>query len=163
MEVTLADSKRPREIAELFNEYREFYQQESDLEGAVVFLEARFKNKDSVIFTANDNSSLAGFVQLYPSHSSVSMKRIWILNDLYVRELYRRKDVARQLMEAAKNHARATDAVRLVCATESLNVPAQRLYESLGYVKDEVFYHYALEVGEAVQTQSKNHHSGRES
>lgn len=144
MEVTLADSTRVLEIAELFDEYRIFYQQKSDIEGALVFLNARFKNKDSVIYTANDDSRLAGFAQLYPSYSSVSMKRIWILNDLFVREPYRRKNVARQLMQAAKNHAEATDAVRLAIATQTFNVPAQRLYESMGYVKDEDFFNYAL-------------------
>ena len=147
MEVTLADSTRALEIAELFDEYRIFYQQESDIEGALVFLNARFKNKDSVIYTANDDPQLAGFAQLYPSYSSVSMKRIWILNDLFVREAYRRKNVARQLMQAAKNHAEATDAVRLAIATQTFNVPAQRLYESMGYVKDEDFFNYAFRLG----------------
>ena len=144
MQVTLADSERVREIAELFNDYRIFYRQESDIEGAVAFLKARFENNDSVIYTANENSHLTGFVQLYPSFSSVSMQRIWILNDLYVREPYRRKNVAKHLMQAARNHALGTDALRLQCATETRNAPAQRLYESLGYLKDEVFCHYAL-------------------
>ncbi len=144
MEVTLADSERVQEIAELFDDYRNFYQQESDIEGAVAFLKARFEKNDSVIYTANDHSRLAGFIQLYPSYSSVSMQRIWILNDLFVAEPYRRKEVAKQLMEAAKKHAEATGALRIQCATQSLNVPAQKLYESLGYLKDEVFYHYAL-------------------
>ena len=143
----MADSARVLEIAELFDEYRIFYQQESDIEGARVFLNARFKNKDSVIYTANDDSRLAGFAQLYPSHSSVSMKRVWILNDLFVREPYRRKNVGRQLMQAAKNHAEATDAVRLSIATQTFNIPAQRLYESMGYVKDEDFFNYALRLG----------------
>jgi ribosomal protein S18 acetylase RimI-like enzyme len=147
MEVTLADSTRVLEIARLFDEYRNFYQKESNIEGALAFLKARFKNKDSVIFTANDDSRMAGFAQLYPSFSSVSMKRIWILNDLFVREPYRRKNVARQLMSAAKNHATATNAVRLVIATQVSNFPAQRLYESLGYVKDEEFFNYALPLG----------------
>jgi GNAT superfamily N-acetyltransferase len=147
MEVTLADSTRVLEIAELFDEYRIFYQQESDIEGALVFLNARLKNKDSVIYTANDDSGLMGFAQLYPSYSSVSMKRIWILNDLFVREPCRRKNIARQLMQAARNHAEATDAVRLAIATQTFNVPAQRLYESMGYVKDEDFFNYALRLG----------------
>jgi ribosomal protein S18 acetylase RimI-like enzyme len=144
MEVTLADPGRVREIAELFNDYRSFYQQESDIAGAVEFLQARFEKKDSVIFTANDGSRLAGFVQLYPSFSSVSMKHIWILNDLFVAQPYRRKTTAKQLMETAKKHAQSTGALRLQCSTQSSNIPAQRLYESLGYLKDEVFYHYAL-------------------
>ena len=146
MEVTLANPERIREIAELFDAYRIFYQQHSDIQGAVAFLNARFENKDSVIYTANDNPRLAGFVQLYPGYSSVSMRRIWILNVLFVAEAYRRKDVARQLMQAAKQHAQETDALRLECATQTFNVPAQTLYESLGYIKDEAFYHYALPV-----------------
>ncbi len=148
MEVSLADSARVREIAELFNDYRIFYRQESDIEGAVAFLQARFEKKDSVIYTASDHSRLAGFVQLYPSFSSVSMQPIWILNDLFVGKSYRRKEVARQLMQAAKQHAEATDAIRIQCATEISNNLAQTLYESLGYVKDEVFYHYALSVSQ---------------
>ena len=148
MEVSLADSVRVREIAELFNEYRIFYRQPSDIEGAVAFLKARFEKKDSVIYTANDDSRLAGFVQLYPSFSSVSMRPIWILNDLFVAKLDRGKGVATQLMQAARQHAEATDAIRLQCATEISNIAAQALYESLGYVKDEVFYHYALSVSQ---------------
>jgi GNAT superfamily N-acetyltransferase len=144
MTITLADSKRVRDIAELFNDYRIFYRQEADIESAVTFLQARFDNKDSVIYTASDDSQLTGFVQLYPGFSSVSMQRIWILNDLFVREPDRLKGVARQLMGAARKHALDTNALRLQCATETGNVCAQRLYESLGYLKDEAFHHYAL-------------------
>lgn len=144
MKVTLADPERVHEIAELFNDYRRFYQQEPDLEGALAFLMARFENKDSVIYTSSEGSRLAGFVQLYPSYSSVSMKSIWILNDLFVAEPYRRKGIARELLEAVNKHAQTTEALRIQCATQIVNVAAQRLYESLGYLKDEDFYHYSL-------------------
>jgi ribosomal protein S18 acetylase RimI-like enzyme len=72
------------------------------------------------------------------------MKRIWILNDLFIDENYRRNGVAQSLMRTAENFARETGAVRMVLATQMSNVAAQSLYELRGYVKDEEFYHYTL-------------------
>lgn len=90
------------------------------------------------------NGRIVGFTQLYPGFSSVSMKRVWILNDLFVDEGYRGQGVAKSLMSAAENFARETECVRIVLATQISNVAAQSLYESRGYAKDEEFYHYAL-------------------
>jgi GNAT superfamily N-acetyltransferase len=85
-----------------------------------------------------------GFTQLYPSFSSVSMKRVWILNDLFVEETARCQGVGTQLMQVAESFARQTGAVRIALSTQMANQKAQSLYESRGYVKDEVFYHYSL-------------------
>ena len=80
-------------LARLFDEYRQFYEQASDLEGARRFLAERGSRHESVVFLAIDSVSgtAVGFTQLYPSFSSISMKRVWILNDLYVREEYRNR------------------------------------------------------------------------
>jgi hypothetical protein len=59
----------------LFDLYRVFYEQTSDLEGAREFLKARILNDESVVFMAVDGEHPVGFVQLYPSFSSVSMVR----------------------------------------------------------------------------------------
>jgi GNAT superfamily N-acetyltransferase len=59
-----------------------------------------------VILTATDKGSMVGFAQLYPSFSSVLMKRIWILNDLFVEKDFRREGVAKLLMDAAERYAR---------------------------------------------------------
>ena len=61
-----------------------FYRQDSDLEGAKVFLRNRMERKESVIFVAVEDGEYIGFTQLYPSFSSISMKELWILNDLFV-------------------------------------------------------------------------------
>lgn len=90
------------------------------------------------------NGRIVGFTQLYPGFSSVSMKRVWILNDLFVDEGYRGQGVAKSLMSAAENFARETECARIVLVTQISNVAAQSLYESRGYAKDEEFYHYAL-------------------
>jgi GNAT superfamily N-acetyltransferase len=99
---------------------------------------------ESVIFVAqNQQGQAIGFTQLYPAFSSVSARRIWILNDLFVTPGARGNGVARQLLDMAKNHAVATGAKRLALSTARDN-PAQKLYESVGYERDNLFYHYSL-------------------
>ncbi|MBE9168877.1 GNAT family N-acetyltransferase [Pleurocapsales cyanobacterium LEGE 06147] len=146
MEVVLARFEHLEEVSKLFDRYRVFYKQSSDLEAARKFLQERFQKSDSTIFVAIDREHVVGFTQLYPSFSSVSMKRIWILNDLFVKEAYREKGVAKSLMSAAEIFARETGAVRIILATQISNIPAQALYESLDYRKDEEFYHYVLQL-----------------
>jgi ribosomal protein S18 acetylase RimI-like enzyme len=144
MEVVLAKMEDLEEVATLFDRYRVFYNQSSDLEAARSFLQERFHQKDSRIFVARDNERIVGFTQLYPSFSSVSMKTVWILNDLFVAEAYRNRGVAKSLMVAAANFAKETAAVRIVLSTQVANLAAQSLYRSLGYIKNEDFYYYAL-------------------
>ena len=71
-----------RTVAELFDGYRQFYGQPADLPLAEAFLRDRFTHNDSAVFLALDHHSGdgLGFVQLYPSFSSVAARRIWILN-----------------------------------------------------------------------------------
>lgn len=74
--------------AGLFNQYRQFYKRDDDLSGAEQYIRERLTQGDSVIYLAvsktADTLVPAGYVQLYPSLSSLSMSRIWILNDLFV-------------------------------------------------------------------------------
>ncbi len=146
MNVTLADSSNIPKLANLFNQYRIFYGEETNLQAATDFLKSRFNNKDSVILVALENSQMGGFIQLYPSFSSVGMQKIWVLNDLFVDPDFRRQNVARNLMEAAKKYAKETDAFRIDLATQVSNVFAQNLYESMGYIKNESFFHYSLPI-----------------
>jgi GNAT superfamily N-acetyltransferase len=136
-------------IAPLFDAYRRFYKQAPDLAGAAAFLRERLANEQSVVFLAlnEDAPDVAlGFVQLYPSFSSVRMRPIWILNDLFVAPEARRGGVGRLLMDAALQLARATGAARLALSTAKDNVTARSLYLSLGYQIDEDFDHLELPV-----------------
>lgn len=144
MEVFLANINHLESVAVLFDRYRIFYNQTSNLEAAKEFLKERFQNNDSVVFAANDNGKLVGFTQLYPSFSSVSMKRVWILNDLYVEESYRRRGIAKLLMSFAEKYTKESGAVRVILATHISNITAQKLYEARDYIKDDEFYHYTL-------------------
>ncbi len=146
IKINLANLGDILQLAELFDQYRIFYKQAPDIERAAAFIKQRLENQDSVIFAAKTNETIAGFTQLYPSFSSVSMKKVWILNDLFVLESYRRKNVAKYLMSAAEDHARKTQAARISLATQFSNIPAQKLYEKMGYVKEETFYHFDLSI-----------------
>ena len=134
-------------LAPLFDAYRVFYGQPSDAAAARAFLAERIGRAESVVFLARDASDAAlGFVQLYPAFSSVSARRLWILNDLYVHPSARRLGVARMLMDAARGHAAQTGAVRLVLETAEDNGAAQVLYESLGYARECATRHYLLAI-----------------
>lgn len=131
------------EAALLFDQYRQFYGQSPDLDGARAFLQERFSALESVIFLAWDDAQRAvGFMQLYPTFSSISMKRDWILNDLFVHQDARGKGAATALLTEAVRYAQATGAKGLGLSTAVDNVRAQRLYESHGFVKDEDFFSY---------------------
>jgi ribosomal protein S18 acetylase RimI-like enzyme len=122
------------QLAHLFDLYRQFYKKNSSLDGAAQFLRARIANKESVIFVAEaPPDELSGFVQLYPSFTSLGMGRSWILNDLYVSQAFRRQGVGRALMEAAHEFAKSTGALSITLETQIENTEAQALYEALGY------------------------------
>ncbi|MGB5211162.1 MAG: GNAT family N-acetyltransferase [Gammaproteobacteria bacterium] len=133
-------------LAPLFDAYRQFYRQPADLDLAHRFLKARISRQESVIFLALDRAESRGlgFVQLYPSFSSVAAMPTWILHDLFVDESVRQQGVARALMEAARRLALASDADGLSLSTATDNLRAQALYEDLGYVRDREFFHYFL-------------------
>jgi GNAT superfamily N-acetyltransferase len=130
------------DVAVLFNAYRQWYGQEPNPNGARGFIAARLEQSDSEIFLALDDAMAVGFTQLYPSFSSIAMRPIWVLNDLFVVESARKMGVARSLLKAAERFARKTKAARLVLATANDNRAAQALYEKLGWVKDDEFIHY---------------------
>lgn len=129
-------------LTELFDLYRQFYEQESDIDGAREFLKARIQNDDSVIFIAINEETPIGFVQLYPSFSSVSMKRIWVLNDLYVKKDARKNGAGEKLIQTAIQFARDTGAKGVLLETGKENVTAQRLYEKIGFHKESNFFYY---------------------
>lgn len=144
MEISVVCAEELGELVTLFDEYRIFYKQPSDIDAARKFLEQRLHNKESVLLAARENDNIVGFIQLYPSFSSIAMKQIWILNDLFVKSAFRKRGIAKSLMNFAVKHAQNTGGVRIILSTQVSNLPAQTLYESLGYSKNKDFYHYAL-------------------
>jgi len=132
-------------LVPLFDGYRQFYGKPSDPQGAHAFLGARFAHHQSLILLALDATGTGlGFTQLYPLFSSVRMVRSYLLNDLFVAPPARRQGVAAALLREAAAHARALGAASLALSTGRDNAPAQALYESLGWQRDQQFCEYAL-------------------
>jgi len=133
-------------VVPLFDGYRQFYGKSSDHAAARSFLLERFNHGESVVFIAECAETPVGFTQLYPSFSSASLARVFILNDLFVQEEARRSGAASALLKAAASYARTMGAVRLSLNTEISNEAAQRLYEARGWKRDHQFhtYHQAL-------------------
>jgi GNAT superfamily N-acetyltransferase len=129
-------------LSVLFDGYRQFYRQPPDVEAARAFLQARLANEESVIFLASGEPGGMGFTQLYPTFSSVSMKRLWILNDLFVAPHARKLGVGEALLERARTFAGETGAKGLMLETAVDNLTAQRLYERLGWERETEFYMY---------------------
>ncbi|GHO43087.1 GNAT family N-acetyltransferase [Ktedonospora formicarum] len=148
IQITQATIEDLEELIPLFDGYRQFYRQVSDIEGARAFLTQHFQNKSSVIFVARlqesdgSDTRACGFTQLYPSFSSVSMKRLWILNDLFVAPGARKKGVGPALLDRARDFAAQTGARGLTLTTARDNYTAQSTYEANGWLRDEEFYSY---------------------
>jgi len=133
------------QLAILFAEYRVFYQQSFDPEAAKQFLQELITNQESMIFIAIDDGKYAGFTQLYPSFSSVGMKKIWILNDLFVAPGQRQKGIARALINYVLGYSRESGRQKVVLSTAYDNFNAQKLYEKLGFTRAD-FHNYEIEV-----------------
>ena len=148
MEIYQATIEDLEGVSNLFNLYRVFYQQTSDLEGATAYIKERLENKDSVIFVVKNKIDYVGFTQLYPTFSSISMKRAWILNDLYVDTEARKQGIGEMLLQKVKDFATETGAKNISLSTAPDNYSAQRLYEKNGYIRDSQFYQYELSLAE---------------
>lgn len=144
MQTRLATISDLEVVASLFDAYRQFYAQAPDLALATRFIRERMENRESVILLASNAAQQAiGFCQLYPSFCSVEAKPIYALYDLFVVPEARRTGAGRVLLLAAEQLAREHGKARMDLTTAKTNVAAQAAYESLGWVRDDVFYAYS--------------------
>ncbi|PLT33124.1 GNAT family N-acetyltransferase [Bacillus sp. V5-8f] len=143
MKVVEANIEVLEDIVPLFNAYRMFYGQPNDEMGAREFIQERITNQESVIFVAYDDDPQAvGFVQVYPTFSSVGMQRAYILNDLFVKESGRKKGAARSLIKRVYQFCEEKNARYVTLQTAPDNHPAKALYEDMGMSIDNVYHSY---------------------
>ncbi|WP_369372374.1 N-acetyltransferase family protein [Promicromonospora sp. Populi] len=145
-------------VVDLFRQYLRFYDQEVPAAEARAYLTARRDAGESVLLVAallpdgdeaasGDGHELVGFAQSYPTWSSVSLSRSWVLNDLFVSPTARGTGAGRALVQETCRRAKEAGAIRVSLATAWDNVAAQGLYESEGFVRDQHFHHYAFVTG----------------
>lgn len=130
-------------VSVLLNDYRMFYHKADELDKCEIFLKERIDNNESQVFIAQLNGEIIGFVQIYPTFSTVSLQRVYILNDLYVSKNARKTGAGKKLIEKAFEYAEENDARYICLETGKDNEKAQRLYEKMGMSMDDAVYHYS--------------------
>ena len=144
----LVESSDLDQLADLFDQYRQFYECPPDLSAAKNWIAENFERGRSTIFAADNGYQLIGFTQLYPALCSVDLVDYFVLYDLFVAPSARRQGIARALMNAAGEWAKAQGAARLDLETARDNYPGQALYRDLGYELDEVFLKFSLDLSD---------------
>ena len=132
-------------LVAMFDAYRMFYERDSDLDGSRAYLTARLERGEAMVFLALEDSGAAlGFALCYSTFSSVAMKPLVMLNDLFTLPLARGQGVGSALIEACANFARLEGALTLRLRTATNNETAQRVYDRAGFKRDAVYYTYDL-------------------
>ncbi|KGR80935.1 MULTISPECIES: GNAT family N-acetyltransferase [Lysinibacillus] len=144
MKICMVTQQTMGDVVPLFNAYREFYGQSSDLQQAEQFIQERVMGAESIIFLAYLEEEPVGFAQLFPVFSSVAMKRAFLLNDLFVAKQARKQGVAQALMEQCYIYCQQEDARYMMLETARDNVQAQKLYEKMGMTIDDTVYYYSI-------------------
>lgn len=142
-EATVKDSEK---IGEVFDLYRQFYKKDPDKIISIEYIKQRLTNKESTIFFVEEDNVCIGIVQLYVTFDSLELSKKIILYDLFVRSEYRKKGIGAMLMDASKDFAKNNGITGIELSTAISNGTAQRLYESLGYERDNEFYNYYLSI-----------------
>ena len=137
MEIKRINLQESGLVTGLFDRYRQFYQQEPDLNKAESFIQERLAKNESVIFVALAKRRPVAFTQLYPMYSSVRASKNWILNDLYVDADHRKQGIGEALIKKAMNFAKGEGATFVQLETAVDNFTAQSLYEAIGFEKQE--------------------------
>lgn len=148
MNISRATLQDLEPLNDLFDGYRVFYKKESDKITSRAFLKERIENDESVVFISRNEEGIAtGFTQLYPLFSSTRMKRVWLLNDLFVNPKYRGQGFSKALMKRAKEFCKESGGAGLSLETAKDNHIGNQLYPSTGWTLDEAhnYYYWDLE------------------
>ncbi len=147
MKYRKAEIKDLNNLSVLFDNYRIFYRKETDIESAKNFMKDRLSKNDSEIYVAETTEhQLVGFVHLYPLFSSVRMKKLWLLNDLFVNYDYRKQGISLGLIDKAKELVEKSGACGMYLETEKSNLVGNNLYPKAGFElnNDSNFYEWYL-------------------
>jgi len=145
-EIYQISSTRIDDAAHLFNQYRIFYKMPSHLSSAREFISERLHKKESIVYLAYRKVQPVGFIQIYPSFSSIAMQQTWILNDLFVDSKARRLGCAEKMMTHIHIKAKEKNIFSIKLATATDNHTAKKLYQKLAYQQINNFENYSKSI-----------------
>jgi len=137
------------QLTNLFDQYVVFYKKPSNYEKHKAYLKERIENNEATIFLACDDNNLdkiIGFALIYITFSSLALKKILILNDLYVNSEVRKNGIGEKLILRTVELAKELDSNLIRLRTAKNNIVAQGLYHKMGFVREDYLYSYDLTV-----------------
>lgn len=137
------------QLTKLFDQYVVFYKNPSNYEKHHAFLKERLENNEATVFVAYDEENLdkiIGFVLIYVTFSSLALNRIVILNDLFVDPSARKKGIGEKLISQTEVFAKELGSHTIRLRTAKSNNVAQKLYQKMGFVREDYLYSYDLTV-----------------
>ena len=129
-------------LVPIFDSYREYFGQQKDPAAVEQFLFEKFEHLESVIFIAQLQEEVVGFAQLYPVFSSLTLQRVWLLNDFFIAEEFRGSGVGTQLFAKVKEFTLLTKSKGIELSVEHSNKKAWAFWEKQGFQLDEDFRYY---------------------
>lgn len=103
------------------DEYRKFCGFNLSPEATKGFFKNLHKeNKAATFIAISEEYEIMGFINLYPSYSTLSLRKIWILNDLGVSSRFRRLGVAQALIKKSIEFAKESGSIRIELKLQKL-------------------------------------------
>lgn len=146
MNISILNVDDVNKILPIFDEYRVYFGQQSNVDAAYDFLYNNLSNNDAVIFIAEDDEGVIGFLQLYTMLSSMKMSEMLIINDLYLTDVARGKHIGEQLMHQAFKFGKESGYETIYLETEKSNIGGNRLYTKLGMQVDDEHNYYSKQL-----------------
>jgi ribosomal protein S18 acetylase RimI-like enzyme len=146
LKIIRANKNHINGVSILFDLYRQFYKYQKDFKNSKNYIHNRIVNDESIIFICIENEKIVAFVQLYETFDSLNLNKKIVLYDLYVLKNYRKLGIAKRLMNKSKDFAINNNFSRIELSTSINNYSAQKLYESLDYIRDKEYYEYSIEI-----------------
>ncbi|MYT21748.1 GNAT family N-acetyltransferase [Streptomyces sp. SID7760] len=129
----------------LFRSYLDFYEVKvEDPDAPREYLAQRLRGEESLVLLADvPGAGTVGFAQVYRTFSSLALRPMWILSDLYVDPSGRRSGAGRALLREVLRRAREAGVCGVQLETAYDNHVAQALYEAEGFERDpfHVYFH----------------------
>jgi hypothetical protein len=134
-----ADVEHLEKVALLMDAYRSECNQPRDLPEARYFLLSRFSKEDSIFFLAEDplTGEAQGFLHLIPSFSTVSLRSIFCLLDIYIAPHPQRAPqetlIAEALLQEAVAFANLREDIALEVTVHQWNARWETTFLNLGF------------------------------